>query len=80
MYIYICVCVYVCTCVCVYVYIYMCVVCLYLSISIDIRQMPEQALHRLKRYLCSASGSTHIESGKLYRKVKHRARPKFSSR
>ena len=30
--------------------------------------------------VCSASGSTHTESGKLYRKVKHRARPKVSSR
>jgi len=30
--------------------------------------------------MCSASGSTHTESGKLYRKVKHQARPKVSSR
>jgi len=29
-------------------------------------------LHRL----CSACGSTHTESGKLYRKVKHRSPPK----
>ena len=29
---------------------------------------------------CSASGPTHTESGKLYRKVKHRARPKVTSR
>jgi len=29
--------------------------------------------------LCSASGSTHIESGKLYSKVKHRSRPNVSS-
>jgi len=27
--------------------------------------------------MCSASGSTHTESGKLYCKVKHRARPKI---
>ena len=30
--------------------------------------------------LCSADGSTHTESNKLYRKVKHRARPNLSSR
>ena len=30
--------------------------------------------------MCSASGSTHTVSGKLYRKVKHRASPKVSSR
>jgi len=30
--------------------------------------------------LCSADGSTHTESTKLYRKVKHRARPNLSSR
>ena len=30
--------------------------------------------------LCSADGSTHTESNKLYRKVKHRSRPNFSSR
>jgi len=30
--------------------------------------------------LCSADGSIHTESNKLYRKVKHRARPNLSSR
>ena len=30
--------------------------------------------------LCSADGSTHTESNKLYRKVKHRACPNLSSR
>jgi len=30
--------------------------------------------------LCSADGSTHTESNKLYRKVKHRYRPNISSR
>jgi len=30
--------------------------------------------------LCSADESTHTESNKLYRKVKHRARPNISSR
>jgi len=30
--------------------------------------------------VCLASGSTHTESGKLYRKVNHRARPKVASR
>ena len=30
--------------------------------------------------VCSADGSTHTESNKLYRKVKHQARPNISSR
>jgi len=30
--------------------------------------------------LCSADGSTHTESNKLYRKVKHRYRPNLSPR
>jgi len=30
--------------------------------------------------LCSAGGSTHTESNKLYRKVKHRYRPNLSPR
>jgi len=30
--------------------------------------------------VCSADGSTHTESNKLYRKVKHRSRPNLSSR
>jgi len=33
-----------------------------------------------KKGVCSADGSTHTESNKLYRKVKQRARPKPSSR
>jgi len=36
---------------------------------------PELHTSNEKSYQCSASGSTHTESGKLYRKVKHRARP-----
>ena len=32
------------------------------------------------RLLCSADGSTHTESNKLYRKVKHRYRPNLSPR
>ena len=31
-------------------------------------------------YICSADGSTHTESNKLYRKVKHRYRPNLSPR
>ena len=31
-------------------------------------------------YVCSADGSTHAESNKLYRKVKHRYRPNLSPR
>ena len=34
----------------------------------------------LRRLECSADGSTHTESNKLYRKVKHGARPNLSSR
>ena len=30
------------------------------------------ALLRCRGFLCSADGSTHTESNKLYRKVKHR--------
>jgi len=33
-----------------------------------------------RRSLCSADGSTHTESNKLYRKVKHRYRPNLSPR
>ena len=32
------------------------------------------------RYTCSADGSTHTESNKLYREVKHRYRPNLSPR
>jgi len=31
-------------------------------------------------YICSADGSTHTESNKLYRRVKHRYRPNLSPR
>jgi len=34
----------------------------------------------INRCLCSADGSTHTESNKLYRKVKHRYRPNLSPR
>jgi len=37
-------------------------------------------LRHRRRTLCSADGSTHTESNKLYRKVKHRYRPNLSPR
>jgi len=43
------------------------------------RSASRAVLHTDTR-MCSASESTHTESGKLYRKVKHRPRPKVSSR
>jgi len=46
----------------------------------DVAYMSQQ--HLLHRWgpLCSADGSTHTESNKLYRKVKHRYRPNLSPR
>ena len=37
-------------------------------------------LSESRRSVCSADGSTHTESNKLYRKVKHRYRPNLSPR
>jgi len=37
-------------------------------------------LHSHREDICSADGSTHTESNKLYRKVKHRYRPNLSPR
>jgi len=38
----------------------------------------QEYLVKANLHLCSADGSTHTESNKLYRKVKHRARPTLS--
>ena len=40
----------------------------------------ERLEKRHAHYLCSADGSTHTESNKLYRKVKYRYRPNISLR
>ena len=37
-------------------------------------------VHYMCKTICSADGSTHTESNKLYRKVKHRYRPNLSPR
>jgi len=41
---------------------------------------PPFTAHTIAQYICSADGSTHTESNKLYRKVKHRYRPNLSPR
>jgi len=70
-----------------YIHIYMCVyTCiyryLYICIFLYSRQSETltQRIEALQAYVCSADGSTHTESNKLYRKVKHRYRPNLSPR
>ena len=54
----------------VYIQIYLCVA----------KYLREKGRVPVSILVCSADGSTHIESNKLYRKVKHRYRPNRSPR
>ena len=49
-----------------------------IGLTLDVGRGTHISTHRHRRWssLCSACGSTHTESGRLYRKVKHRSPPK----
>ena len=69
----------------IYIAVYLSVyICVYIRLGltrIETRRSRGSTTTRyiyLYIYVCSADGSTHTESNKLYRKVKHRYRPNLS--
>jgi len=58
---------------------YLPVIHIYICITVDLCIWIYLYLH-VSRTICSADGSTHTESNKLYRTVKHRYRPNLSPR